>query len=114
MPPASWPLSPRQSCREASVGLFGRFTHCTGKRRPLKFQSLAICTVSKCPSRVGPQYHGVCFDVLTTLSPCSALIGTNLTSLKTSSFGRKASTSLRICRNRYSFQSRSEEPRGGK
>ena len=98
MPLAICPLRPRKSCRCGSVGLFGRFTHWTGKRSALRFQSLAMWTVSRCASRVGPSYHGVRLDGPTTLSPLSALIGMNFTSRNTSSFGMKSSNSSRISR----------------
>src|SRR3989440_7003882 len=42
IPPAICPLTPRKSCHWASRGLLGRFTHCTGSRSALRFQSLAM------------------------------------------------------------------------
>jgi len=76
-----------KSCSRALVGLFGRFTTETGKRSALRFQSLAMWTVSRCASRVGPSNHGMRLDNSTTLSPLSALMGMNFTSRNTSSFG---------------------------
>src|SRR6187431_249100 len=62
-----------------------------------------MCTVSRWPSSVGPAYHGVCADGVTTLSPFSALRGMNFTSLMSSS-GRNSSNCSRISLKRASLQ----------
>ena len=67
-PLATVPANPRKS-------RFGRFTHCTGKRKSIWFRRPPSGTVSRCSSSVGPEYHGVCALRSTTLSPLSADIG---------------------------------------
>ena len=64
-----------------------------------------MCTDSIWPSNVGPSYHGVLSEKVTTLSPSSALMGMNFTSLNRFSFGKNASMPSRISRKRSSLQS---------
>ncbi|MCY1305175.1 hypothetical protein D9M69_554710 [compost metagenome] len=55
---------------------FGRLTYCTGKRMSLRLRSPAISTVSRISISDWPSYQGERVDLLTTLSPLSADIGT--------------------------------------
>lgn len=60
---------------------FGRFTYCTGKRMSSRLRSAAISTVSRISISDWPAYQGERSDLLTTLSPLSADIGTKCSEL---------------------------------
>ena len=53
----------------------GRITYCTGIRNGAATSGSVTGTDSRCPSRVGPSYHGVRAERSTTLSPTSAETG---------------------------------------
>ena len=79
-PAAMVPAKPRKS-------RFGRFTHCTGKRKGFDPRSCATSTGSRCSISVGPLYQGMLPERAVTLSPKRALIGTGTMDRKPSSDG---------------------------
>ena len=69
VPLAMSPEKPRKS-------RFGRFTHCTGMRNGRAASAAVLTsTVSRCPIKVGPEYHGVFALGDVMLSPLKPEIG---------------------------------------
>ena len=87
---ATFAFAPLGSTRTSSPGLtvpaaivpakplklrWGRFTHCTGKRRPWSLARLGMGAVSSMAMSVGPRNHDMCGERFTTLSPLRADMG---------------------------------------
>ena len=90
--------------RRAKYRCWGRITYCTGNRASIRLRSEAMWTFSRWCSSGVPSYQAMLPLRCTTLSPCSADIGTNATSC-TSSFIAKLRKSSRISSKRSCDQS---------
>ncbi len=82
-------------------------TYCTGNRAPSASVGTTGSTVSRCPSSVGPSYHGIDDEGSTTLSPARADTGIAVTSAMSRAAASSANSALMASKRAPSWPTRS-------